>query len=1558
MKKQLLTVLGGLMLSIGLHAQTILISPVGDGGFETGSTFGANNWSFTGATQVNQWVVGVNATSGFSGANAAYISDSYATTTTHSFVNTSTSAVHFYRDITVPGGQSNILLSFKWLCQGEGPAWDKMRVWLVPTTYTPTAGTSINASGTAPTGNIQAGLTNYNLQSTWTTANVTIPAAYAGNSFRLVFEWTNDGSGGTIPPAAVDDISLISSSCLVPTSLNISSALPTSANFTWTAGGTETAWDVYYGSSPLTPPTATTVPTATTSTNSYSATGLSPSVTYSVYVRANCGPTDKSVWTPATVFTAPCSPIASLPWTEGFEGVTAVGAAILPSCWTYTNLVGTGSPGTFSVTDANRGPRTGTRAMYNQWNTTSWVFTPAFQLTSGVSYDFSFYMMNKSGDLPFTLDVAYGNSATAAGMTNTLLTAYSATNTAYTLFKYTITPSSSGTYYFGTKGTSIDFTPWYLSFDDFTLELTPTCAQPSGITTLALSTTSATLGWTAPATGTPVNYNWEVRTSGTPGSGGAIASGTVAASTTSANATGLAASTTYTAYVRTDCGGGSYSSWTMATFYTGYCTPAPTSVDNDGIINVNLNNGEVDNPSLDEPGHYGDYTSLTANVYQGTTVNAAITYSTGYTYDTKIWIDFNDDLDFNDVGEEVFSGMSTATMPTTLTANFNLSLTAPLGTHRLRIGGVDVGPVTPCYSNDYGTFEDYSINIQTAPACTLTPVAGTISGPLVVNTGSTNSYTISPAAGNLQWYSAPALTGPWTPISGATSATQNITAVGSGTVYYGVIASNPGCLNDTTNVQLAVTINFPGDAVCNAIPLSMGTSAPYNIFGATTQTGEVAPPATGFSNNTGWGDNVLHNTMWFSFVAPASGYVTVQSPGFDTQLAVWSANACNDLLSSSTATLVAANDDDADYTAHSGALYSSFVHAACLTPGATYFIQLDSYDPAASTNSTTIVITDMGSPLNTSFTGLSANYCLPTGNNALTPATTGGVFTVNTGTASVTSFSAATAGTYTVNYSLYGCKSSSVTSVNPSPTVAIVASNTAICNGSSVTYTASGATNYTWSPVGGTSNIAVVSPTTSSTYSVVGQSALGCLSTSTVAVVVNNGPTLSISPSSTVICSGGASSATLTATSSSSNYTWSPSGNNVGVEVVSPGSNTVYTVTSSNAGCLSTATVAIAVSITPTVTASASNNNFCSGSSSTLTANGATNYTWTPSGDLTSVSVVTPGSSTTYTVVGESSGCTSTATVALMVTQTPTVSATASSSAICSGSSATLTAVSSTPDYTWSPAGGTADIAIVSPTSNTTYTVTSTNGTCVGSATISVAILSAPTLTLSPINVTACSGSTVALTASGADTYTWSSGGGNAATAVFSPTAMTTYTVNGSNICGNATATVSVGIDSPLTLNATTSATLICAGVESATLSVTGTATSFTWSPGGQTTTNVVVSPTATTVYTVTASNACGVVTSTVTQNVQNCTGIEELFAANMNVYPNPATDVVNFSIPSDLAGKVKLELFDALGKLVASEELTKEVTSLKVTKFEPGVYMFKLISNNGDVKIGRLVKH
>lgn len=137
----------------------------------------------------------------------------------------------------------------------------------------------------------------------------------------------------------------------------------------------------------------------------------------------------------------------------------------------------------------------------------------------------------------------------------------------------------------------------------------------------------------------------------------------------------------------------------------------------------------------------------------------------------------------------------------------------------------------------------------------------------------------------------------------------------------------------------------------------------------------------------------------------------------------------------------------------------------------------------------------------------------------------------------------------------------------------------------------------------------------------------------------------------------------------------------------------------------------------------------CSGTSATLTATGATTYTWsagaTPTGGG-NTATASPLTTTTYTVTGNSLGCTNTAVSTVTVSASMVI--TAVGDTVCSGNAAQLTANGAT-TYTWS-AGATStgiNTATSSPTTTTTYTVTGTTGTCTGTATATITVNPMPT---------------------------------------------------------------------------------------------------------------------------------------------------------------------------------------------------------------------------------------
>lgn len=401
-------------------------------------------------------------------------------------------------------------------------------------------------------------------------------------------------------------------------------------------------------------------------------------------------------------------------------------------------------------------------------------------------------------------------------------------------------------------------------------------------------------------------------------------------------------------------------------------------------------------------------------------------------------------------------------------------------------------------------------------------------------------------------------------------------------------------------------------------------------------------------------------------------------------------------------------------------------------------------------------------------------------------------------------------------------------------------------------------------------------PTTTTTYTatMVLQNCVGPPITYSTSTTVSVTPGTAVTVNSPTICAG-TGPVILTAGGTSPTYTWSANAGSATTQTVSvnPATTTVYTVTGQGGGgggCTPVATST--VTVIPSITVTTSNPPaMCAGSNATLTANGATNYTWMPGGATTASVVVTPTTTTVYTVSGQTGTCPA-ATATSTVTINPSISV--NSTTICSGSTATLTAAGGT-TYTWTPGGMTGTSITVSPATTTIYTVNGGGGgTCsVAQSTVTVVPSLSVTVNNPPM---VCAGVPSTLTAAGAATYTWSPATGlssaNGATVTATPSVTTTYTVTGSSgTCPNASAVTTVSVTPVLTLTA--GSATICPGTN-ATLTASGGST-YNWSPGtGLSTTSgsvTVASPAATTVYTV-SGGACDIPATCTVTVVPTCT--------------------------------------------------------------------------------------
>ena len=152
-------------------AQTTLINPTTDGGFELGPTFIANGWIESNSIN-NPWLLG----SGGSNAaiapfanNRAFVSNTAGASASYDV--TLTCVNYFYRDVTVPAGETKIILSFNSLSQGES-VWDMWQVFTAPTTITPVSTTTYPGNGITL---VPAGITGATFVGTSNVASI-IPA--------------------------------------------------------------------------------------------------------------------------------------------------------------------------------------------------------------------------------------------------------------------------------------------------------------------------------------------------------------------------------------------------------------------------------------------------------------------------------------------------------------------------------------------------------------------------------------------------------------------------------------------------------------------------------------------------------------------------------------------------------------------------------------------------------------------------------------------------------------------------------------------------------------------------------------------------------------------------------------------------------------------------------------------------------------------------------------------------------------------------------------------------------------------------------------------------------------------------------------------------------------------------------------------------------------------------------------------------------------------------------------------------------------------------------------
>jgi hypothetical protein len=397
--------------------------------------------------------------------------------------------------------------------------------------------------------------------------------------------------------------------CIEPAAVNLSLITSNSATISWTeplvpAGlGYE-----YFLATTNTAPTAASIATGSVGTgiSTLNLTALVSQTTHFVWVRSTCTLSDRSAWTPSITFTTLCAPFTTL--NQDFS-------TFPPACFNFAaaGTVATGPTGTATgswIADGflNAGTTGAIKANLFSNTMSSWIISPVMNLTAA-NYTFSF---------KYAVTIWNGTAVSAMGSDDSVsvlistnggttwseLTTFNATsniqNTS-TTYTYNVPPASATANVrfalLASDGTVDDTQDYDFFVDDFKVEVTPTCFEPTALVASAITTTAATISWTAPTVAPANGYSYFLSTTNTAPSAASVATGSTAAGVTTVNLTGLPSATNHFIWVRSVCTPSDSSVWTLSLAFTTLCSPVTTFTQNfDGGLTLPTCWGKVGTP--------------------------------------------------------------------------------------------------------------------------------------------------------------------------------------------------------------------------------------------------------------------------------------------------------------------------------------------------------------------------------------------------------------------------------------------------------------------------------------------------------------------------------------------------------------------------------------------------------------------------------------------------------------------------------------------------------------------------------------------------------------------------------------------------------------------------------------------------------------------------------------------------------------------------------------------------------------------------------------------------
>ena len=398
-----------------------------------------------------------------------------------------------------------------------------------------------------------------------------------GNYVAIMIEAAN--AERTTNGVYIDDISIVT--CPKPTDLVHTGSTTHTATLSWTNGSEDqTAWQICLNGNENNLIVA--------NSNPFTIENLDASSAYTAKVRAYCSETDQSYWSNEISFSTECEAISTLPWNENFNAYTAEATSTttpsvypdveLPVCWQFLNRseISSAYPQAFLTSSSTYAVSGNCLFFKSSSETPLYAVLPEFaEDIANLMLTFT-YRNEGTTTSNGTLIVGYMTDPADATTFTSVLTCGQTTTLTEMEVLFADAPAGS---YIAFKYQGGSSNNYYLSIDDIMVGLIPSCMKPSALmleTPSSRTAHTATLKWT---NGTEDQDAWQIAYS-TEADFDPNDYNPVDVTSNPTTISGLAANTTYYAYVRANCGNDGFSAWckNKASFTTLVGNAVPTGL--------------------------------------------------------------------------------------------------------------------------------------------------------------------------------------------------------------------------------------------------------------------------------------------------------------------------------------------------------------------------------------------------------------------------------------------------------------------------------------------------------------------------------------------------------------------------------------------------------------------------------------------------------------------------------------------------------------------------------------------------------------------------------------------------------------------------------------------------------------------------------------------------------------------------------------------------------------------------------------------------------------------